>query len=59
MTPLVKVTKGDEFWLYYSMPEYENWKKSNQGGKGYKFKYNKGVRLLNYIVSYLFGQLLG
>jgi hypothetical protein len=25
------------------MPEYENWKRANQDGKGYNFKYYKGV----------------
>ncbi|KAM7519686.1 hypothetical protein LguiB_018648 [Lonicera macranthoides] len=45
ITPIVKVTneKTKKVIAFYSMPEYESWKESLQGAKGWKIKYYKGL----------------
>merc|ERR1712060_955751 len=42
-TPIVKVTKGKQQTSFYTMPEYETWKKETDNGKGWKIKYYKGL----------------
>jgi DNA topoisomerase-2 len=43
VTPIVKVTKGEESQAFFTLPEYENWKKENDDGRGWKCKYYKGL----------------
>ena len=42
-TPVVKVTKGKEKLVFYSMMEYEEWKKNTPGHDKWRFKYYKGL----------------
>ncbi|CAJ1338347.1 unnamed protein product [Effrenium voratum] len=42
-TPIVKATKGKSQICFYTLPEYEAWKKETEGGKGFKIKYYKGL----------------
>ena len=44
LTPIVKVTKSKNNVIqFYSLPDYEKWKASNNDGKGWKIKYYKGL----------------
>lgn len=43
ITPIVKVTKGKDSKSFYTLPEYESWKETNEEGKGYHIKYYKGT----------------
>ena len=43
ITPIVKCTKGKKSETFYTLPEYETWKESNNEGKGWKVKYYKGL----------------
>jgi DNA topoisomerase-2 len=43
VTPIVKVSKGDETQTFFTIPEYQTWKKANDDGKGWKCKYYKGL----------------
>jgi len=43
VTPIVKARKGDEVIQFFTQTEYEIWKKKNDGGRGYKIKYYKGL----------------
>eukprot|EP00929_Paragymnodinium_shiwhaense_P100316 TRINITY_DN6255_c0_g2_i1.p1 TRINITY_DN6255_c0_g2~~TRINITY_DN6255_c0_g2_i1.p1 ORF type:complete len:2100 (+),score=564.25 TRINITY_DN6255_c0_g2_i1:317-6616(+) len=43
VTPIVKATKGDEVITFLTLHEYEEWKKENDDGKGWKCKYYKGL----------------
>merc|ERR1719310_1634422 len=43
VTPIVKVTKGEATHTFFTLPEYENWKKENNDGKGWHCKYYKGL----------------
>ena len=44
ITPIVKVTKGKKTETFFTIPEYENWKKSTgNDGKGWNIKYYKGL----------------
>lgn len=43
VTPIVKATKGKKEEIFYTMPEYENWKESLNGAPGWKIKYYKGL----------------
>ena len=40
-TPIVKATKGKEEQVFYNIPDYEQWKETNQ--KGWQIKYYKGL----------------
>ena len=42
-TPIVKATKGKSQICFYTLPEYEAWKKETEDGKGFKIKYYKGL----------------
>jgi DNA topoisomerase-2 len=43
-TPIVKASKRGQTTLsFYSMPDYENWKRQNGGGRGWTIKYYKGL----------------
>ncbi|KAB7496963.1 DNA topoisomerase 2-alpha [Armadillidium nasatum] len=43
ITPIVKATKGKEEFPFYSIPEFEEWKKSKNNWHTYKIKYYKGL----------------
>lgn len=44
ITPIVKCTKGarDEI-SFFTVPEYEQWKRDNNDGRGWTIKYYKGL----------------
>jgi DNA topoisomerase-2 len=42
-TPILKAKKGAQELVFYNEGEYETWKESNDGGKGWKVKYYKGL----------------
>ena len=43
MTPLLKVFRGQQVLAFYSQQEYDKWSAANEGGKGWKSKYYKGL----------------
>eukprot|EP00931_Biecheleriopsis_adriatica_P085364 TRINITY_DN5975_c0_g1_i1.p1 TRINITY_DN5975_c0_g1~~TRINITY_DN5975_c0_g1_i1.p1 ORF type:complete len:1499 (+),score=431.09 TRINITY_DN5975_c0_g1_i1:1236-5732(+) len=43
VTPIVKMTKGDEVKTFFTLPEYMAWKEENNDGQGWKCKYYKGL----------------
>ncbi len=43
VTPIVKATKGNKNKAFYSSQEFDKWVESNEGGKGWKIKYYKGL----------------
>ncbi len=43
VSPIVKVTRGNEKQLFYDLRDYEDWKKENDGGAGFQVKYFKGL----------------
>jgi len=43
VTPIVKVSRGDETLTFFTLPEYESWKRANGDGRGWKCKYYKGL----------------
>jgi DNA topoisomerase-2 len=49
ITPIVKVWKGSNPKkplspkAFFTLPEYEEWKERNQNGKGWEYKYYKGL----------------
>ena len=42
-TPILKARRGNQELLFYNEGEYENWKKANNDGQGWKIKYYKGL----------------
>ena len=42
-TPILKATKGKKVKSFYNESDYEKWKTANNGGKGWKIKYYKGL----------------
>lgn len=42
-TPIIKATKGKSEKTFYNEKQYETWKEQNNGGKGWKIKYYKGL----------------
>ena len=42
-TPILKATKGKRVKSFYNESDYEKWKLKNEGGKGWKIKYYKGL----------------
>ncbi len=47
LTPIVKVTKGNNVLSFYNETDYLHWKKENNDGKGWKIKYYKGLGTSN------------
>lgn len=45
ITPIVKATKGSQQLSFFSLPEFEMWKKETENFHTYKIKYYKGVYL--------------
>lgn len=43
ITPIVKVSKGKTELSFYSLPEFEEWKKATDNWHTYKVKYYKGL----------------
>eukprot|EP00930_Biecheleria_cincta_P023601 TRINITY_DN17030_c0_g1_i2.p1 TRINITY_DN17030_c0_g1~~TRINITY_DN17030_c0_g1_i2.p1 ORF type:complete len:1542 (+),score=490.15 TRINITY_DN17030_c0_g1_i2:59-4684(+) len=43
VTPIVKVTRGDESRTFFTLIEYNAWKEENNDGAGWKCKYYKGL----------------
>nr|CAB3267169.1 DNA topoisomerase 2-alpha [Phallusia mammillata] len=43
ITPIVKVTKGQQVLSFYTVPEFEDWKNSTENAKSWKTKYYKGL----------------
>lgn len=43
ITPIVKVSKSNRTISFYSIPEMEEWKKTEPGWKSWKVKYYKGL----------------
>lgn len=43
ITPIIKATKNNSIQSFYTLTDYENWKKENNNGKGWKIKYYKGL----------------
>ena len=44
ITPIIKATKGKKSEVFYTLPEYENWKDSMENGsRGWSIKYYKGL----------------
>ncbi len=43
LTPIIKVIKNKENISFYTLTDYENWKKKNNNGKGWNTKYYKGL----------------
>jgi len=41
ITPIVKTWKGKQEISFYTLPQYEEWKAQNNGGKGWQYKYYK------------------
>lgn len=46
ITPIVKATRGKEELSFYSLPEFEEWKKATENFHLYKTKYYKGIFFL-------------
>ena len=44
ITPIIKATKGKQEQVFYTLPEYDNWKAANDGAtRGWHIKYYKGL----------------
>jgi len=43
ITPIVKASKGKNSHSFYSLPEFEEWKKETEGWNKWKIKYYKGL----------------
>jgi len=43
VTPIVKVTKGQQVNQFFSLGEYEKWREATNGGRGWTTKYYKGL----------------
>jgi len=54
ITPIVKVTKGDQDVSFFTLPEYEYWKETTPDHKKWKMKYYK-VCCLRYPYANLIG----
>ncbi len=43
ITPIVKVTKGNQQTCFYSLPEFQEWKEATDNWHTWKIKYYKGI----------------
>ncbi|GAA5893645.1 hypothetical protein JCM6882_007868 [Rhodosporidiobolus microsporus] len=43
ITPIVKVSKNKKEISFFTIPEYEEWKRETHDGRGWKIKYYKGL----------------
>ena len=46
ITPIVKVTKGNQQTCFYSLPEFQEWKEATDNWHTWKIKYYKGIYFL-------------
>ena len=46
ITPIVKVSKGNQALCFYSLPEFQEWKDETDNWHTWKIKYYKGIRLI-------------
>ena len=46
ITPIVKCSKGAKAEVFYTIPQYLNWKKSLDDARGWSAKYYKGLLIL-------------
>jgi DNA topoisomerase-2 len=54
ITPIVKVSKGSVVKSFYSLPEFEEWKKETNNWSAWKIKYYKGFHFFNFLPLTLF-----
>ena len=62
ITPIVKVTKGNQAVCFYSLPEFVEWKEATENWATWKIKYYKGNVFLSEtcsVLNYLFLQVWG
>ena len=52
ITPIVKVTKGDRNYAFFSQPEFEEWKNNTENWHTWKVKYYKGNAQSGIYISY-------
>ena len=45
ITPIVKCSKGSKEEVFYTIPQFLNWKENHNDGHGWKAKYYKGLYL--------------
>lgn len=43
ITPIVKCTRGRSEEVFFTIPEYLNWRAAKEDGKGWSIKYYKGL----------------
>lgn len=43
VTPIIKVTKGNDTRSFFTIADYERWENENQNRKNYQIKYYKGL----------------
>ncbi|TIC47232.1 DNA topoisomerase II [Wallemia mellicola] len=43
ITPIIKLFKRNKVVRFFTIPEFENWKAENDGGRGWRLKYYKGL----------------
>jgi DNA topoisomerase-2 len=43
LTPIIKVTRGRETLSFYCLKDYDDWKETTSGGRGWAVKYYKGL----------------
>src|SRR6266542_2756411 len=41
--PIIKCTKNNDTLSFFTLAEYEEWKRQNNNGKGWKIDYYKGL----------------
>lgn len=47
ITPIVKISKGSQSKSFYSLPEFEEWKRETENWSSWKIKYYKGLYFKN------------
>ena len=53
ITPIVKCSKGTKAEVFYTIPQYLNWKESHDDARGWSAKYYKGLSILPHPVFLL------
>ncbi len=61
ITPIVKASKGNDVHSFYSLPEFEEWKKEVHNWRTYKIKYYKGKSFFStrHCLTTFFPQYIG
>ncbi|CAB0028142.1 unnamed protein product [Trichogramma brassicae] len=52
ITPIVKARKGNQVLSFFSLPEFEAWKKDTANSHTYKIKYYKGFYFLPLLIKF-------